>query len=145
MPVTTEFLYFAKFRLFGSVLTLTVLAGCTGNDVPGFGSSTVPQQVKAEPQPPSIGAFLSGPAGNTMDNADRSRAAKAQIDAVSSGKRTQWRAERSDAYGYIEVGAASGSTGDCRSYQHTLYRAGRSQKGSGQACKSAEGNWEIVS
>ncbi len=145
MPAIAEFSFLTIVKVIGSALALTVFAGCTSNDVPGFGSSTVPQQVKAEPQPPSIGAFLSGPAGNTMDNADRSRAAKAQIDAVSSGKRTQWRAERSDAYGYVEVGAASGSTNECRSYQHTLYRAGRSQKGSGQACKSADGNWEIVS
>ncbi len=94
---------------------------------------------------PVIGSFLSGSAGQNLDETDRQLAYNAQIQSASSGKRSQWRAQKSDAYGYIEASAASSSaSGQCKTYQHVIYIKGRSQRGSGEACQSAAGNWEIV-
>ena len=113
-------------------------------------AGTAPQSMTiAAAQPvapkPVIGSFLSGVAGQSLDETDRQLAYNAQIQTAGSGKRSQWRAQKSDAYGYVEISAAnSPASSQCKTYQHVIYTKGRSQRGSGETCQSAAGNWEIV-
>ncbi len=129
------------------ILVILLGAGITACGA-GGSISGIPVQAP-QPEAPAqivLGEFLSGQAGKGLDEGDRQRAYNAQIQAASSGKRTQWKAERSDAYGYVEVAAPrSSASGECRTYQHVIYSGGRSQRGSGDACQSASGAWGIVS
>jgi surface antigen len=103
-------------------------------------SPTVLAQVK-----PAMGAFLSGPAGQALDEADRELGLKAQIQAASSGKRSQWRAQKSDAYGYVETASAKGSDStQCKTYTHVIYSKGRPQRGTGEICQSTTGAWDVI-
>jgi surface antigen len=94
---------------------------------------------------PVMGAFLTGPAGQGLDEADREIGFKAQIQAASSGKRSQWRAQKSDAYGYVEVASSQSSASNgCKIYNHIIYSKGRSQRGSGEICQTPAGTWEVI-
>jgi surface antigen len=97
------------------------------------------------PAKPVMGAFLSGPAGQALDEADRELGLKAQIQAASSGKRSQWRAQKSDAYGYVETVNAKGSDStQCKTYTHVIYSKGRPQRGTGEICQSTIGTWDVI-
>ncbi|MDJ1159012.1 hypothetical protein QNA08_12275 [Chelatococcus sp. SYSU_G07232] len=93
----------------------------------------------------AIGGLLGGAIGSSLDDAARQRAYTAQYDAVSYGRRTEWRSD-SGAYGYIDPGPAYDSPdGYCREYTHTIYVGGRPQRGYGTACQQPDGSWRIVS
>ncbi len=131
------------------ILTATLLLSCCTTS----GSLTSEPVVLSTPaspvvQPlvkPAMGAFLSGPAGQALDEADRELGLKAQIQAANSGKRSQWRAQKSDAYGYVETVNAKGlDSTQCKTYTHVIYSKGRSQRGSGEICQSAAGTWDVI-
>ncbi len=118
------------------------LSGCNT-----AGSTIEPAAITAEAVAPKrgIGSFLSGPAGESLADTDRQLAYNAQIKAADSGKRSQWRAQKSDAYGYVEVlGERVPSQSKCKTYQHIIYIKGRSQRGNGEICQSDTGNWEVI-
>ena len=146
------------------------LAGCSmvglgSGEHPEVGSLGVTQNPDggAPPtpaaEPVSMGGFLEGPVGSKLDQADRDAAFKAESQAVSTGERRTWRGSKG-VYGFV-VPAASGSGlpnqdpnasggadvggGECRTFTHTIYFAGRPQKGRGKGCQGADGTWRIVS
>lgn len=118
-----------------------VLGGVIGNQ---FGSGT--GNVVATIAGAAIGGFLGGAIGAQLDAQDQQRAQQAQLQAVSQGRPSSWRAEGSDAYGSVEPGEVyTSGTGNCREYTHTIFIGGRPQQGKGTACQNAQGEWEIVS
>lgn len=119
------------------------LSACNTSTPPTAEPATLAVTQHAEPKPVMMGAFLSSTAGQNLQESDRQLAYNAQIQAASSGKRAQWRAQKSDAYGYVEA-SNSQSSPSCKTYQHVIYAKGRSTRGSGEICQSAAGNWEIV-
>jgi surface antigen len=122
-------------RFTGLIFATLWLGGCFGGSEPPVASS--PAGVAA-PQPAS--GFIAGPVSASLNEQDRERGFKAQIDAAETGRRISWRGETT-SYGFVEPGADG--IGGCRAYTHTIYLDGRAQRGSGQACKKADGNWSF--
>jgi surface antigen len=121
--------------------TGAVVGGLLGNQI-GRGTGNVVATIAGA----AIGGFLGGAIGGQLDEADRLRAQQAQVDAVSQGRPSSWRAEGSDAYGSVEPGPEyTSSTGKCREYTHTIFVGGRPQQGKGTACQRPDGAWDIVS
>ncbi len=68
-------------------------------------------------------------------------AAKAQVEALTSGQRQSWRGA-SGAFGFVEPKPAAG--GGCRDYSHTIFIAGRPRSGQGSACPATGGAWTFT-
>lgn len=109
----------------------------------------------AAPEHVSMGSFLEGPVGSRLGEADREAAFKAESQAVSTGERKTWRGAKG-VYGFVVPAVAApaaqtsdaspdASGGECRSFTHTVYFAGRPQTGRGKGCRDADGTWRIVS
>ncbi|MGL4438313.1 MAG: hypothetical protein ACRCUE_03500 [Bosea sp. (in: a-proteobacteria)] len=95
--------------------------------------------------PRPVTGWLAGPVGQQLDPADRERAFAAQISAAETGRRASWRSAKGN-FGFVEPGAeGAGVGGACRPFSHTIYIDGRAQRGTGSACKSAAGAWDVVS
>lgn len=136
----------------------TSLAGCAVGGLGAIGpvASTTPPPAPA-PEPVSYGAFLEGPVGQKLAQADRDKALAAEQDALAAGQRRAWRGA-AGIYGYVEPAAASGPApavaadvappaagGDlCRAFTSTIYIGGRPQVGRGRGCQSPDGSYRIV-
>lgn len=121
--------------------TGAVLGGLVGSQI-GEGAGNVAATVGLA----AVGALLGGAIGANIDDADRQRAAAAQLRAVSDGRTVNWRGEESDVYGSVEPGEVYASRrGRCREYTHTIFINSRPQTGVGTACQGPDGRWEIVS
>ncbi len=118
--------------------------------LPGDGAP--PAQAAA---PVSMGPLLDGPIGARLAMADRDNAFKAETQALSSGDRKSWRGQKG-TYGFVVPGAAETPTpaasdaspgaapGECRSFTHTIFFAGRPQIGHGTGCRDPDGSWRIT-
>lgn len=115
-----------------------------GAIVGSLGGSTAPD-VAAVPPPapaPSLGAFLEGPVGARLGDADRQRAFQAEQDALAAGDRKTWRGVKGN-YGFVAVSGGPTPEG-CRDFTHTIYIAGRPVSGKGTGCKAPDGTWRIT-
>ena len=111
---------------------------------PPPGSKPV-KAAEAKPLEQAPDGVLAGVFGSKLRDGERKTAFAAQIDALTSGQRKTWRGEPGGAYGYIEPGVETpGLKGSCRSYNHTIYFAGRPQTSSGQSCREADGVWRAA-
>jgi surface antigen len=136
------------------------LGGCstvgTGGRV-GLGPPSTPAvaapAVATPPAPPVFGAFLDGPAGSKLPEADRTAALAAEDGAIASGERRTWKGAKG-VYGFVvpTAGAVAasaapvdGSPAECRGFTHTIYFAGRPQTGKGTGCRDADGVWHVIS
>jgi surface antigen len=132
-----------KMRCLGGVAgfaILLALGGCV---------STVSAPVVTAPAAPEgprpVTGWLAGPVGQQLDPADRERAFAAQLSAAETGRRASWRSAKGN-FGVVEPGAeGAGVGGTCRPFSHTIYIDGRAQRGTGSACRSAAGVWDVVS
>ena len=119
--------------------------------VPAFGlaacmSSPAPAPLAALPAdgPRPVTGWLAGLATESLDVADRDRAFAAQVSAAETGRRASWRSAKGH-FGFVEPGAeAAGAPGVCRPFSHTISLDGRAQRGTGTACRSAAGIWDVV-
>ena len=91
------------------------------------------------PRSAASSAARSAPA---LSDADRQAAWNAQIAALDSGQRRSWRGAHG-VFGFVEPGAETGA--GCRSYEQTIYVAGRPNHGQGVACKQPDGGWKMTS
>ncbi len=126
-------------RKLGLALPALGLAACM--------SSPAPAPLAALPSdaPRPVTGWLAGPAAEGLDPMDRDRAFAAQISAAETGRRASWRSAKGH-FGFVEPGAeAAGAPGVCRPFSHTIYIDGRAQRGTGTACRSAAGIWDVVS
>jgi surface antigen len=112
--------------------------------VGSLGGSTAPD-VAAPPPPaaaPSMGAFLEGPTGTRLGDADRQRAFEAEQEALASGDRKTWRGVKGN-YGFVALSGSPTPDG-CRDFTHTIYISGRPVTGKGTGCKAPDGTWRIT-
>jgi surface antigen len=111
-------------------------------------SSPAPAPVAAAPGAPvlrPITGWLATAAGDALDAADRERAFAAQISAAETGQRASWRSAKGH-FGFVEPGPeGAGLSGTCRPFTHTIYVDGKAQRGTGSACRSSAGVWDVVS
>ena len=101
----------------------------------------------AEAKPPeqTPDGVLAGSFGAKLGEGERKTAFAAQLDALTTGQRKTWRGAPGGAYGYIEPGIETpGLKGSCRSYNQTIYFAGRPQTASGQSCREPDGVWRAA-
>lgn len=141
------------FRFVGVALLASGAAACSVatssfNDGSGVGGAVVgslgtPPLAAASPVHPAYGAFLEGPTGTRLGDADRDRAFQAEVDALASGDRKTWRGIKGN-YGFVVLGSGATPEG-CRSFTHTVYIGGRPQTGAGTGCKGPDGVWTITS
>ena len=118
--------------------------------VPGEGAPTAPPAA-----PVSMGAFLDGPIGARLAMGDRDSAFKAETAALSTGDRKSWRGQKG-TYGFVVPSAVEtpapaasdaapgAAPGECRSFTHTIFFAGRPQVGHGTGCREPDGSWQIT-
>jgi surface antigen len=92
--------------------------------------------------PPSMGAFLEGPTGARLGDADRQRAFQAEQDALASGDRKTWRGIKGN-YGFVALSGSPTPDG-CQDFTHTVYIMGRPVTGKGIGCKGPDGAWRIT-
>lgn len=121
-------------------LAALVCAAC----VPSLSTPVVTAAIVPDGPRPITG-WLAGAVGEQLDPADRERAFAAQISAAETGRRASWRSTKGN-FGFVEPGAeGAGIGGNCRPFSHTIYIDGRAQRGTGSACKTAAGAWDVVS
>ena len=149
----------------GVVLSLT-LAGCANADLrpkqtvgtllgAGTGALLGAQfghgtgQLVATSVGTLLGAYLGNEAGKSLDRADALYASRAEHQALEytpSGNSTPWRNPDSGHYGSITPIETFESTDGayCREFQHQAQIGGRSRDVYGTACRTPDGQWQVV-
>lgn len=145
-----------------ALLGAGALAGCSTTGTGGAtlaslstpAAAPVPAAEAAPiPVPVNYGAFLGGPAGAKLPEADRKAALAAEDGAASSGERRSWKGDHG-VYGFVVPGSTSaaataipadGAPAECRSFTSTIFFGGRPQAGKGTACRDLDGNWHVTS
>jgi surface antigen len=96
-----------------------------------------------------LGAFVGNEAGKSLDRADRLYASRAEYEALEhtpTGSSTPWRNPDTGHYGSvtpIETYEAAGGQ-YCREFQHQAQIGGRSRDVYGTACRTPDGQWQMV-
>jgi surface antigen len=96
-----------------------------------------------------LGAYLGNEAGKSLDRADALYARGAEYRALEyapSGHETAWRNPDTGHYGSvtpIETYESADST-YCREFQHQAQIGGRSRDVFGTACRTPDGQWQVV-
>lgn len=92
-----------------------------------------------------IGAAIGNSVGQSLDRADQAYLGNASYQAFESGRPQQWNNPQSGNYGYVNPGPTyQTGGGHCREYEQTIYIDGRPERGTGTACRQADGSWRIV-
>lgn len=93
-----------------------------------------------------LGGIIGGVIGADLDEQERIRAARAEFQALDTGRPTTWRGDRREVRGEVIPGPSFREGRQlCREYTHTIYIGGRPQEGFGTACREPDGSWRIVS
>lgn len=95
------------------------------------------------------GAVIGGQVGQDLDDNDRRQCADAQRRGLGGrlGERSEWRGQRSDAYGSFTTtreGYNYRTQEYCREYSSTIYARGRTEETRGYACTRSDGSWYEV-
>jgi surface antigen len=153
-------------RLVASVLVSLSLVGCAGSDLgtkqtvgalagAGAGGLLGAQvgkggtRLAATAAGTLLGAFLGSEVGRSLDRADAMHASRAEYQALEytpSGYSSTWRNPDSGHYGSvtpIETYESAGGT-YCREFQHQAQIGGRSSDVYGTACRTPDGQWQVV-
>ena len=146
-------------RAMALVAGALVLAGCSGG--PSLQTGAIPganpEEVVGSPVAtgsgePTVGAVEGGlmgsDVGESLNDADREVALKAEYEALEygrSGQPTQWRARKGDNRGEIKVGTTyQVNRLDCREYTHNIWIGGRLRVVHGTACRQPDGAWRVI-
>ena len=96
-----------------------------------------------------LGAYLGNEAGKSLDRADALYVSQAEHQALEytpSGQATAWRNPDTGHYGNITpietYETASGAY--CREFQHQAQIGGRTRAVYGTACRTPDGEWQVV-
>jgi surface antigen len=153
-------------RLVASVLVSFALVGCAGSDLgtkqtvgalagAGAGGLLGAQvgkggtQLAATAAGTLLGAFLGSEVGKSLDRADALYARRAEYRALEyapSGHATAWRNPDTGHYGSVTPIETYESAGGayCREFQHRAQIGGRSRDVYGTACRTPDGQWQVV-
>lgn len=96
-----------------------------------------------------LGAYLGNEAGKSLDRADRVYASRAEYHALEyapSGSTTPWRNPDTGHYGSVTPIDTYETTGGgyCREFQHRAEIGGRTRDVYGTACRTPDGQWQVV-
>ena len=95
-----------------------------------------------------LGAFLGNEAGKTLDRADEVYASGAETEALEyapAGSATPWRNPDTGSTGTVTPVRTYQTAGTyCREFQHKAKIGGQSQQVYGTACRSSDGQWQVV-
>lgn len=96
-----------------------------------------------------LGAYLGNEAGKSLDHADALHASRAQYQALEytpSGSSTPWRNPDTGHYGSVTPIETYESAGGayCREFQHHAQIGGRTRDVYGTACRTPDGQWQVV-
>jgi surface antigen len=97
----------------------------------------------------AIGLFVGSEIGRSMDDTDRLKAQQAQQQAVNApiGNTITWNNPNNANQGsYTPTRDGYTQSGRyCREFRETVTIDGRTETGTGVACRRADGTWEIMS
>lgn len=135
---------------YGTKETVGTLLGGVGGAVAGAQFGKGSGQLAATAAGALIGAFVGNQVGQSLDNADKQYAYRAEQDALEhtpTGNEVSWNNPDSGNYGTIKpVETYQTPEGRyCREYTHTVYVGGKEQDAYGRACRQPDGSWEVVS
>jgi surface antigen len=151
-------------RVVASALVSLCLVGCAGSDygtkqtvgaLAGAGGLLGAQvgkggtRLAATAAGTLLGAFLGSEVGRSLDRADALYASRAEYQALEytpSGSSTPWHNPDSGHYGSVTpietYETASGAY--CREFQHQAQIGGRTREVYGTACRTPDGEWQLV-
>ncbi len=137
-------------KQYGTKETVGTLLGGVGGAVAGAQFGKGSGQLVATAAGALIGAFVGNQVGQSLDNADKQYAYRAEQDALEhtpTGNEVSWNNPDSGNSGTIKpVQTYQTSEGRyCREYTHTVYVGGKEQDAYGRACRQPDGSWEVVS
>jgi surface antigen len=136
-----------------------ITAGNGEIEAPQVGSGTTLAAREDEAPPPSAvpsivgsaagtlaGGYLGDRLGPVFGERTRFEAAEAERRALASDAPERWSDPQAQASGEVrplrDFTDAAGRA--CREYRHSIRIAGRSDAGSGIACRSSDGSWALV-
>ena len=96
-----------------------------------------------------LGAFLGNEAGKSLDRADSlyaSRAESTALEYAPAGSATPWRNPDTDSYGSVTPTRTYEAYGGsyCREFLHKARIGGKTEEVYGTACRSADGQWQVI-
>jgi surface antigen len=134
---------------YGTKQTVGALAGAGAGGLLGAQIGNGKGRLAATAAGTLLGAFLGSEVGKSLDRADRVHASRAEYQALEytpAGSSTAWRNPDSGHYGSVTpletYETASGTY--CREFQHRADIGGRPQSVYGTACRTPDGQWQVV-
>ena len=96
------------------------------------------------------GAWAGSEIGKSLDKADKAYAQRTAQDALEYNKAKQastWRNPDSGNSGTVTPVSTYRDTAgnDCREFETAIFVDGKQEKGTGTACRQADGTWKIAS
>ena len=134
---------------FGTKQTVGALAGAGAGGLLGAQVGKGGTQLAATAAGTLLGAFLGSEVGKSLDRADAVHASRAQYQALEytpSGYSTAWRNPDTGHYGSVTPIETYESAGGayCREFQHRAQIGGRTESVYGTACRTPDGQWQLV-
>jgi surface antigen len=133
----------------GTKQTVGALAGAGAGGLLGAQVGKGGTRLAATAAGTLLGAFLGSEVGKSLDRADAVHASRAQYQALEytpSGSSTAWRNPDTGHYGSVTpIETYEGAGGAyCREFQHRAQIGGRNRDVYGTACRTPDGQWQVV-
>jgi surface antigen len=134
---------------YGTKQTVGALAGAGAGGLLGAQVGKGNTRLAATAAGTLLGAFLGNEVGKSLDRADAVHASRAQYQALEytpSGHSTAWRNPDTGHYGSVTpIETYQGSGGAyCREFQHEAQIGSRTRNVYGTACRTPDGQWQMV-
>ena len=134
---------------YGTKQTVGTLAGAGAGGLLGAQVGKGSTRLAATAAGTLLGAFLGSEVGRSLDRADAAHASQAQYQALEytpSGYSTSWRNPDTGHHGSVTPIETyqSFDGGYCREFQHDAQIGGRTRSVYGTACRTPDGQWQVV-
>lgn len=134
---------------YGTKQTVGALAGAGAGGLLGAQVGKGSTRLAATAAGTLFGAFLGSEVGRSLDRADAAHASQAQYQALEytpSGYSTSWRNPDTGHHGSVTPIETyqSFDGGYCREFQHDAQIGGRTRSVYGTACRTPDGQWQVV-
>lgn len=134
---------------YGTKQTVGALAGAGAGGLLGAQVGKGSTRLAATAAGTLLGAFLGSEVGRSLDRADAVHASQAQYQALEytpSGYSTSWRNPDTGHHGSVTPIETyqSFDGGYCREFQHDAQIGGRTRSVYGTACRTPDGQWQVV-
>ena len=134
---------------YGTKQTVGALAGAGAGGLLGAQVGKGSTRLAATAAGTLLGAFLGSEVGRSLDRAEAVHASQAQYQALEytpSGYSTSWRNPDTGHHGSVTPIETyqSFDGGYCREFQHDAQIGGRTRSVYGTACRTPDGQWQVV-